>query len=128
MNQERETRQKKIVKKYLCSVQCHPSADKIYKNVKKKLPKISKATVYRILRNLSEKGEIQEIPTTKARWDYNAKPHPHFFCTKCNKMIDLDEPINIPQKRNLKAGKVENYRIVFCGTCNKCLKNKKVEY
>ncbi len=122
MGKERATKQKKVVEEYLSSACCHPSADTVYENVKKKLPSISKATVYRILRNLHKKGEIQEIPTERSRWDYNEKPHPHFKCDHCNAIFDIEEPIDIPERRSLDIGEVEYYRIVFCGVCNKCIK------
>ena len=39
----------------------HPTVDDIYQGVKKKLTRISKATVYQNLKLLSEKGLIQEV-------------------------------------------------------------------
>ncbi len=119
---ERKTKQKQIIKNYLASTKEHPSAETIYNEVKKELPDISKATVYRILRNFKKKEEIQEIPTDISRWDYNEKPHPHFICSHCNKIFDIDKDINISEEYNLEVGKVENYRIVFCGCCKKCIK------
>lgn len=119
---ERNTKQKKIVRKYLQSNYCHPSADQIYESVKQDLPEISKATVYRILRNLKDKGEIQEIPTdTAIRWDYNESPHPHFICNCCGAVFDVEkEEIEIPERSKLSVGEVDNCRVVFCGKCNDC--------
>ncbi len=117
---ERQTKQKKVVKEYLASTRDHPCADTVYKEVRKKLPKISKATVYRILKNLKKKGEIQEIPTDVSRWDYNEDPHPHFICNVCGSIFDIQEEIEVPKKQDLKVGRVENYRVVFCGDCKNC--------
>ena len=39
----------------------HPTVEEVYNEVKKKLTRISKATVYQNLRFLSEKGIIQEV-------------------------------------------------------------------
>ncbi len=117
---ERQTRQKKLVEKYLSSVCCHPSAEKVYENVKKELPNISKATVYRILRNFKKKGKIQEIPTNISRWDYNENPHPHFICNTCNKIIDIEMDCKLPSADELSVGEVDTCRIVFCGTCKNC--------
>ncbi len=119
---ERNTKQKKTVRKYLKSNYSHPSADQIFEEVKKDLPDISKATVYRILRNLQEKGEIQEIPTDRAiRWDYNEEPHPHFICSLCEAVFDVEkEDIEIPKKDKLSVGEVDKCRVVFCGKCKDC--------
>ncbi len=117
---ERNTRQKQVVKDYLSNTYSHPTAEKIYEQVKEKQPKISKATVYRILRNLKKKGEVQEIPDDISRWDYNNKPHPHFLCRKCKKIYDIDEKISLPEKTNFKIGKANSFRIVFTGICKNC--------
>lgn len=117
---ERQTKQKKVVEEYLASTYSHPSAEKIYEKAKKKLPRISKATVYRILRNFRSKGKIQEIPTAISRWDYNERPHPHFLCKKCNNLYDIEEDIDLPEKKNFKVGEAENFKIIFSGVCKKC--------
>jgi len=117
---ERQTKQKKIVEEYLSSVCCHPSAEKVYENVKKDLPSISKATVYRILRNFKKKGKIQEIPTDISRWDYRDEPHPHFICNKCDKIIDIEMKCKLPSADELSVGEVNTCRIVFCGVCKSC--------
>src|SRR3989339_577112 len=59
--EERMTSQKEIVLDYVKNTKCHPSAQKVYTETKRLLPRISKATVYRILNNFKDKGEIQEI-------------------------------------------------------------------
>ncbi|MGM0438818.1 MAG: Fur family transcriptional regulator [Patescibacteria group bacterium] len=117
---ERQTKQKEVVEDYLSSTCCHPSAEKVYDNVKEELPSISKATVYRILRNFKDKGKIQEIPTKVSRWDYNHKPHPHFICTECDKIIDIADEFSIPDAEDLNVGEISTCRIVFCGLCKDC--------
>ncbi len=117
---ERQTTQKRAVEKYLASTRSHPSAEKVYLEVKKDIPTISKATVYRILRNFKKKGKIQEIPTDISRWDYKEDPHPHFICTRCDKLIDIDEELELPNMDHPQICQVENCRIVFCGICKDC--------
>ncbi len=116
----RKTKQKEVIEKYLASTCCHPSADTVYSEVKKELPNISKATVYRILRNFKEKGKIQEIPTDVSRWDYKEDPHPHFICNQCGQIFDIEEKVDIPEKKKLDVGMVESCRMVFCGVCKTC--------
>ncbi len=58
LKKERMTAQKSFIFGYLKSVKTHPSAEVVYKEVKKKLPNISQGTVYRVLNNFKQKGEI----------------------------------------------------------------------
>ena len=76
---------------YLKSVKTHPCAEDIYKAVKKKLPNISLGTVYRVLNNFKEKGEILEIPFEVAHYDGDTSSHAHFICEKCKKIFDIFE-------------------------------------
>mgnify|MGYP001773283578 CR=1 FL=1 len=122
---ERLTCQKKIILDYLKSVKTHPSAEEIFKKVKKKLPQISLGTVYRILKNLKEKGEILEIPEKIKRYDGFVLPHAHFVCEKCGKIFDVQsecEKCEILKKKKLKVGKFKKFFIQFYGICKNCQK------
>ena len=55
---EKITSQKQIISDYLKNTTSHPSAENVYSEVRKKLPRISMGTVYRILTSLKEKGEV----------------------------------------------------------------------
>ena len=48
----RYTRQRAAVFDYLCSVESHPTAEEVYLTVRRRLPKISLATVYKALEAL----------------------------------------------------------------------------
>lgn len=128
---ERLTNQKKVILDFLKSTRSHPSALEVFEEVKKKLPRISLGTVYRILKNLKEKGEILEIPSEIFRYDGETLPHPHFICQNCKKIFDVEEKCAVLRQKNLKVGKIKNYQIYFYGLCKKCQKemskNKKVK-
>ncbi len=119
---ERITNQKKIILDYLKSTKNHPSAEKVYKEVKKKLPRISLGTVYRILKNLKEKGEILEISIEVSHFDGDISPHGHFICQKCKKIYDVEEKYPVLKQKKLKVGEIKNYQIYFYGICKKCKK------
>lgn len=119
---ERITSQKEVILNYLKSATSHPSAEEIYLVVKKKLPRISLGTVYRNLKNLKRKGEIQEIPYEVSHYDGNLSPHAHFICQKCRKIFDVFEKCNILKSKKTKVGKIKNYQIYFYGSCNNCQK------
>lgn len=117
---ERITSQKKIIIDYLKSVKTHPSAETVYLMAKNKLPRISRGTVYRILKKLKEKGEIQVIPAEVTRYDGDLSQHSHFICQKCNKIFDLFEKIGKLKLNKIKVGKIEKYQIYFYGQCKSC--------
>ena len=119
---ERITLQKKIVLDYLKSVKTHPSADKVYLAVRKKLPQISQGTVYRILKNFKEKGTIQEICTSVSHYDGDISSHGHFVCQDCGKIYDVFEKECNVNLKKIKAGKIKNYQVYIYGVCNKCQK------
>ena len=125
---ERLTSQKKIIEDYLLDTKTHPSAEEVYKGVKKKLPRISRGTVYRILNGFKVAGKIQEIPTRISRYDGDTSMHAHFICEKCGKVFDVKDPsvVNfrkkcpLLRKKKIKVGRINNHQSYFYGICNKC--------
>lgn len=122
---ERTTSQKKIIFDYLKSVSSHPSARQVHSAVKKKLPQISLGTVYRILENLEEKGEVQRIICKEVRYDGCLAVHVHFICEKCGNIFDIWEKIRIPEIKKIKVGKIKKYQVCFYGICKKCQSKNK---
>ena len=61
---KRNTIQRMLVLETVNKLQCHATADEIYRAIVKDHPNISRATVYRNLNSLSESGDIRkrEIP------------------------------------------------------------------
>lgn len=119
---ERNTNQKQTIINYLKSVRNHPSVEEIYNNVKKTLPNISKGTVYRVLNNFVDKGEVLSVESDKTYFDGYTHDHAHLVCKKCNRVFDVEDiksKIKFPEV--VKAGKIDSYEIVFRGTCQKCL-------
>ena len=126
MTKERLTSQKQIILDYLKSVKTHPSAEEIFLKVRKKLPRISRGTVYRVLDNFKEKGEAQTIPAKGvAHFDGDTSPHAHFICVKCHRIFDIFDicrECNIIKRRRIKVGKIISYQIYFHGLCKYCSK------
>ncbi|MCU0861086.1 MAG: transcriptional repressor [Methanomassiliicoccales archaeon] len=71
----------------------HPSAQRVYEEVKKVYPTVSLATVYKTLEVLRELDLVQEInsPKGQARFDPNVSPHINLICLKCDRITDLDD-------------------------------------
>lgn len=117
---ERITSQKKVILDYLKSAKNHPSTKEIFKKVRKKLPRISLGTVYRILKSLKENEKIQEISNEVCRYDGDLTPHSHFICKECQQIFDVFEKFAILRYKKLKVGTIKNYQIYFYGYCKKC--------
>jgi Fur family transcriptional regulator, peroxide stress response regulator len=121
---ERMTAQKSFVFGYLKSVKTHPSAETVYKEVKKKLPNISQGTVYRILNNFKDKGEILAIDTKdNVHFDADISDHAHFICEECGNVFDvISECSNcgILKNKQTKVGRISRYQIKFYGVCKNC--------
>src|SRR3989344_8944130 len=103
------TNQRKIILDYLKGVDTHPSAEIIYGEVKKKLPQISRGTVYRNLKNLKRKREIQEISAGIAHFDSDSSSHAHFICKKCNRIFDIFnicKECGVLKRKKTKVGRI----------------------
>jgi len=124
MVQERLTSQKQIVLDYLKNVKTHPTAEKVYAEVRKKLPRVSQGTIYRVLNNFKEKGDVQMIPVQGvAHFDADISPHAHFICQKCGyvyDVFDICSKCGILTNKKVKVGKINYFKIYFYGICKKC--------
>ena len=124
--QERMTAQKQFIFDYLMGVKTHPTAEIVYNEVKKKLPNISQGTVYRVLNNFKEKGEIQTIETKdNLHFDADISDHAHFICESFGRVYDIiDECAHcgILRNKKTKVGKINKYKINFYGVCTRCKK------
>ncbi|MFB3766335.1 MAG: Fur family transcriptional regulator [Methanotrichaceae archaeon] len=73
----------------------HPTAQKIYSEVKKVYPTVSLATIYKTIQILKEAGLVQELnlPDDQARFDPNTNPHAHLVCMRCRSINDRTDPM-----------------------------------
>jgi len=111
----------------LKKLKTHPTADEFYEVIRKKIPKISIASVYRNLDVLSKAGHILKIETsgTQMRFDGDLSRHYHLRCSKCGRLIDfmpkgvdsLEKSVKDLKKRNRN---LIDFNIEFSGKCGKC--------
>ena len=77
---------------YLLNEADHPTADDVLVWAKENLPKVSRATVYNTLRELSQAGLIREFQfpqISKTVYDKNTKNHFHFYDQSSDSFLDL---------------------------------------
>ncbi len=121
----RMTKQRRVILDTMKGVTSHPTADQVYQMVRKRLPHVSLATVYRNLEILSEHGMIQklELAGAQRRFDGNVASHYHVRCDRCGRTDDL--PLKtIPNLNAMVEGitdfDVEGHRLEFMGLCPRC--------
>ena len=121
----RMTHQREIILKELSRCGMHPNADDLYERVRKKLPRISLATVYRNLEILSAAGLIKklEISGRKKRFDWDPADHNHISCTRCHQVdniVTTEAQIDAIRSIQRKGYNVSGFRVEFFGLCPIC--------
>jgi Fur family peroxide stress response transcriptional regulator len=73
----------------------HPTAQRIYGEVKRIYPTVSLATVYKTIQILKEVGLIQELNLSQGqtRFDPDTHPHIHLICLGCGSIMDWEDPM-----------------------------------
>lgn len=129
----RKTKQREVILRVLGEHVDHPSADTIYEEVRKFIPRISLGTVYRNLDIMSESGTIMKLETGGSikRFDPFTGPHPHFRCVKCGAIEDLpigiDDSIFTGKLDDWSHGrKIQNLNIEYSGLCITCNGNSAI--
>lgn len=121
------THQRIAVYKALKESTKHPSADVIFRKVRRTLPNISLDTVNRTLLTFSRIGAafIVEGSGDPKRFDANLGNHQHFKCIKCKRIIDFHHPaydnIHVPADI-IKKYTVLRKTVYLEGICDLCEK------
>ncbi len=128
VNKVNYSKQREIILDTLKENVVHPTAEYLYEKIKSKDPKISLATLYRNLNQLTQNGIIKKIDglETSSHFDHNTHKHYHFICSKCNRVFDISAdvaPDLIEKTENSTGFEIQSHDIVFTGICKEC-KNK----
>ena len=116
------TRQRAAILEVIRSGEHHSTAEEIFELAKKKLPSISRATVYNNLHAMEEEGLVRRISGEGAsdRYDKNVMPHGHLFCKSCGAILDVMIPdIEKLISDNSQAELIE-YELKVNGICRAC--------
>ncbi|MDD4200109.1 MAG: Fur family transcriptional regulator [Eubacteriales bacterium] len=115
------------VLEYLVQNQNHPTVDQIFTDLQKKIPTLSKTTVYNTLRILIEAGLVRviTIEDNETRYDIEVKNHGHFKCESCGTIFNFDLDIDELNSSDLKNFKINDKNVYFKGICPRCLSNIK---
>jgi Fur family peroxide stress response transcriptional regulator len=119
------THQRQVLYEVMSAMHGHPSPEEVYARVKKKVPAISLATVYKNIHLFVESGVFREVSMHhgSVRVEMNGEPHHHMVCSKCKRITDIGEKeLGLVAKRDRLPGGflVERYAVDVIGVCAKC--------
>jgi Fur family peroxide stress response transcriptional regulator len=88
------TPQRLAIFRQLAATDRHPSAEQLHAAVRREMPTLSLATVYKTLDTLAAIGAVRPVSRlgARGRWDANLGPHHHLICTACGTVSDVTEP------------------------------------
>jgi len=125
---QRCTRQRIAIHQMLSQTTKHPTAEQVYMTVKRQIPSVSLATVYKGLESLVACGMAQKLQHADgtARYDANCRPHYHLRCQKTGRLDDAPVPFDpdlltaldeeLPDRLAKERGfKVTGYRLELLG-------------
>jgi Fur family transcriptional regulator, peroxide stress response regulator len=120
----RKTRQLEVVWHEVARDNSHPTADQIYRRVRRHIPDISLGTVYRNLQKLVAEGKLQVLTLGRTQhFDPLLDSHQHFICETCGRVYDIlvgkDEEI-LPASLLQGGFTVTSHRLAFFGECKSC--------
>jgi len=119
------THQRWVIYRVLAGRAQHPTPEATFQQVRKEIPSISLATIYKNIRTFLEAGLLREVstPDQTMRLDANLEAHHHLVCARCGTILDLPQDSLAPVrlKKPLPKGfRVESYNVSFLGLCGQC--------
>jgi Fur family transcriptional regulator, peroxide stress response regulator len=119
------THQRQVLFEVLKSMPGHPSPEEVYARMKKRIPSISLATVYKNIHLFFDSGIFREVSLHHGslRVELNSRAHHHLVCTVCKSISDIDESeIGPLQKPAVLPGGflAERFSIDILGRCSAC--------
>jgi len=121
---KRLTRPRRVILDAVRGTDAHPSAAVVYRQVRRRLPRVSLATVYRNLRMLAAEGLLVERADLGGmRFDGNTAPHDHFTCVVCGRIYDVPAPDARAARARVASRtgfEVLVQRSEFYGRCGAC--------
>ncbi len=119
------TRQRAAVYDFLNRVDHHPTAEEVFLAVKKEMPRISLATVYKNLEALVSYEVASKLTygDSAARYDIRTDHHYHSRCLKCGKTTDLEPEADEEFFKLIKPPQgfeVGSFRLEVIGYCQGC--------
>jgi Fur family iron response transcriptional regulator len=110
--------QRVAVAGYVLHTSEHPSADEVWKRVRRHFPHVSRATVYNTLNLFVDKGLLREFVLTEGRvvFDPNVERHHHFIDEPSGTIHDVPwDAIRVTGVPELEGFEAREYQVVLRG-------------
>lgn len=114
---------------YLIQGDLHPTAEKIYADLRPELSTLSKTTVYNTLKLMEEEGLIRAltIEDNEIRYDIILEDHGHFKCPSCGRIYNFSIDTDSLYSEDLEGFDIQVRNVYFIGVCPRCLAKGKME-
>jgi Fe2+ or Zn2+ uptake regulation protein len=124
----RLTKARRIILDAVRATDVHPTAAFVYRRARRRLPRVSLATVYRNLRVLAAEGFLAErADAAGMRFDGNIASHDHFTCLACGRIYDVPARRGRAARARVAAHtgfEVLNHRTEYYGRCGACRRRR----
>ena len=118
------TQQRQVLYEVMLGMEGHPSPEEVYAEVRRQIPAISLATVYKNIHLFVSSGVLREVSMHHGsqRVEMNEREHHHLVCSRCKGIQDFDfEDLPVPAAGMLPGGfLVERCSVDLIGICAKC--------
>lgn len=122
----RVTRQRLLVADALGSMARQVTAQDLYDHLRRRDPRIGRATVFRTLEALVSAGVARRLERDGHVYGYVAcrpEHHHHVACDRCGRVEEIDEGYIAPMAERLSADlgfQIDDARLDFYGRCARC--------
>ena len=121
----RLTRQRRAILDELKKLKTHPSAEELYRRLRRRMPNISLGTVYRNLELLTGQGKALrlEVGERKRRYDGDVTDHYHIVCIRCKRVDDIAPHLVAEMDKGLRTAsdyEIIGHQLTFYGVCPEC--------
>lgn len=121
----RNTRQRDAITEVFRTSSVPLSPQQVLAEAKQSLPRISQATVYRVIKGLLEEGTIvaMQLPGQPPVYEQAGRKHHHFFrCRQCDRMYEVEGCGGLLKALTPRGFRLEEHEVFLKGICAGCLK------
>lgn len=124
------THQRQVLYEVMQTMPGHPTPEEVYGRIKKRVPAISLATVYKNIHLFMERGMLKQLSIHHGslRVELNNLHHHHMVCSQCKAITDIEEKDLglLPALQELPEDfQVERYSVDVIGICAACQKARR---
>lgn len=116
------TTQRVLIWRALEHDETHPTAEALYARLKPAMPGLALATLYNVLNELVEWGELRRFDAGDGRthFDPDTTDHSELICLRCHKVIDAPSHASRPLPPEIAGYRIITRTEQYYGYCPDC--------